>query len=141
MEDCCEAHGSRIGDKKVGSFGQVSTFSFFVAHNMTTGEGGMIVTNDNEMADICRSLREFGRFSQKNLSENRYYSDSHLKDYDKRYVFSQLGYNLRMTDIAAGFGLAQMKKLNDMNDRRRQNANFLRFSSRTLAAYTDDQSD
>ena len=124
LEDCCEAHGSRVGDRKVGSFGQIASFSFFVAHNMTTGEGGMIVTGDDQLDDICRSLREFGRCSKKDLSKGRYYSDNVLKDYDKRYVFSQIGYNLRMTDVTGSFGLAQLEKLNTMNERRRENADW-----------------
>lgn len=125
FEDCCEAHGSSINGKKVGSFGDVSTFSFFVAHNMTTGEGGMIVTNNGKIEETCRSLREFGRINQKDVSTNRYYSDEVLKDYDKRYVFDRIGYNLRMTDITASFGIEQLAKLDEMNSHRRINAAFL----------------
>src|SRR3989338_8168853 len=61
IEDCCEAHGARIGKKKVGSFGDLATMSFFIAHNMTTGEGGMIFSDQKQMATIVSSLREFGR--------------------------------------------------------------------------------
>ena len=61
LEDCCEAHGASINNSKVGSFGLISTFSFFVAHNMTTGEGGMILTNDEQLNDLMKSMREFGR--------------------------------------------------------------------------------
>jgi CDP-6-deoxy-D-xylo-4-hexulose-3-dehydrase len=125
FEDCCEAHGSSIDGKKAGSFGELSTFSFFVAHNMTTGEGGMIVTNNERLEDICRSLREFGRCNQKNVSNDRYFSDEVLNDYDRRYVFDRLGYNLRMTDITAAFGIVQLAKLEDMNNKRRNNAAFL----------------
>ena len=125
FEDCCEAHGSSIDGQKVGSFGHIAAFSFFVAHNMTTGEGGMIVTNDSSLDENCRSIREFGRSNQKDLENGRFYSDDILKDYDKRYVFSQIGYNVRMTDIAAGFGLAQLDKLDDMNNGRRENAKWL----------------
>jgi len=123
LEDCCEAHGSSINGKKVGSFGDIATFSFFVAHNMTTGEGGMIVTNNKKLDNVCRSLREFGRISQENLKgDNRYYSDDVLTEYDRRYVFENLGYNLRMTDISAAFGIEQLKKLDSFNLRRRANA-------------------
>jgi CDP-6-deoxy-D-xylo-4-hexulose-3-dehydrase len=126
LEDCCEAHGSAIDGKKAGSFGNISSFSFFVAHNMTTGEGGMIVTNDGKLEESCRSLREFGRLNQKGVQEDRYYSDDVLKEYDKRYVFNRIGYNLRMTDITAAFGLAQLAKLDEMNKQRRANASLLK---------------
>ena len=92
---------------------------------MTTGEGGMILTDDPILAEVCRSFREFGRLPQKDIENERFYSDDILKDYDKRYVFNQLGYNVRMTDIAGGFGLAQLKKLDKMNDIRRKNATWL----------------
>ncbi|GBE16566.1 L-glutamine:2-deoxy-scyllo-inosose aminotransferase [bacterium BMS3Abin15] len=125
FEDCCEAHGSTINGKKVGSFGEIASFSYFVAHNMTTGEGGMIVTNNEKLEETCRSLREFGRINQKNVSESRYYNDENLKDYDRRYVFDRIGYNLRMTDITAAFGIEQLAKLDEMNNQRRANADFL----------------
>jgi len=119
LEDCCEAHGAAINDKKVGSFGLLSTWSFFVAHNITTGEGGMVVTNDNELKDILESIREFGRLKKYEPDMPRfYYNDGHLKDYDERYVFSNIGYNLRMTDIAASLGIEQLKKLDGLNDTR-----------------------
>jgi CDP-6-deoxy-D-xylo-4-hexulose-3-dehydrase len=74
LEDCCEAHGSAIDGKKAGSFGDISSFSYFVAHNMTTGEGGMIVTQNEKLEESCRSLREFGRINQKGVKDSRYYS-------------------------------------------------------------------
>ena len=126
LEDCCEAHGSSINDKKAGSFGAIATFSFFVAHNMTTGEGGMIVTKDESMMKICRSLREFGRYDQQNIDRERFYNDDILHDFDKRYVFDRIGYNVRMTDVTAAFGIEQLKKLDDMNQQRRDNAKFLK---------------
>ena len=125
FEDCCEAHGSALNGRKVGSFGLLSSFSFFVAHNMTTGEGGMVVTDDADLAEECRSLREFGRLDPVRHA-GRYYSDDRLHDYDRRYVFSRVGYNLRMTDVAAAFGLEQLAKLDAMNERRRANAALLR---------------
>ncbi len=116
LEDCCEAHGSSYKGKKVGSFGVLSTWSFFVAHNMTTGEGGMVLTDDDELEDILRSIREFGRLKKYEPGKPRfYYNDGHLKDYDERYVFTNIGYNLRMTDIAASLGIEQLKKLDSLN--------------------------
>ncbi|HDZ61684.1 MAG TPA: DegT/DnrJ/EryC1/StrS family aminotransferase [Nitrospirae bacterium] len=125
FEDCCEAHGSSIDGKRVGSFGDIASFSFFVAHNMTTGEGGMIVTNNKKLEEACRSLREFGRINQKDVIKDRYYTDDVLKDFDRRYVFDRIGYNLRMTDITAAFGIEQLAKLDEMNEQRRSNASFL----------------
>lgn len=126
LEDCCEAHGSSLEGRRVGSFGDAATFSFFVAHNMTTGEGGMIVTDDPALEAVCRSLREFGRCDQRQVSAQRFYSDGLLRDFDRRYVFERLGYNMRMTDIAAAFGIEQLLKLEEMNRARRENAARLR---------------
>lgn len=135
IEDCCEAHGSSIRDKKAGGFGTISTSSFFVAHNMTTGEGGMILTNSDSYMKMCRSLREFGRVDQADVIENRFYSDDLLKDYDRRYVFEHLGYNLRMTDIIASFGIEQLKKLDDLNGMRRKNADYYTSRLKKFAKY------
>ena len=119
LEDCCEAHGASIDGKRVGSFGLISTFSFFVAHNMTTGEGGMIMTNDESLYDNLRSVREFGRLIKYEPNQPRfYYTDEALEDYDERYVFTNIGYNLRMTDIAASLGIEQLKKLDGFNEKR-----------------------
>ena len=126
LEDCCEAHGSTIHGKKVGSYGDIAAFSFFVAHNMTTGEGGMLVTEREALEVACRSMREFGRCDQRSIASNRVYSDDVLVDFDRRYVFDRIGYNLRMTDIAAAFGIEQLAKLEDMNRHRRANASLLK---------------
>lgn len=125
IEDSCEAHGAAIRGRRVGSFGRITTSSFFVAHNMTTGEGGMILTSDDRYAALCRSLREFGRIDQSGVSEERFYSDDVLAEYDRRYVFERLGFNVRMTDVTASFGIEQLKKLEVMNERRIANAAFL----------------
>lgn len=126
FEDCCEAHGSMFNNKKVGSFGHISAFSFFVAHNMTTGEGGMILTNNSKLDLICRSIREFGRinFNSKNI-KSRWFTDDRFKNYDKRYIFQRLGYNMRMTEINASFGIEQLKKLDKFNAIRIKNAKYL----------------
>lgn len=119
FEDCCEAHGAAIDGKRVGSFGIISAWSFFVAHNMTTGEGGMVNTRDPKLYYILRSIREFGRLLDVDKSMERFgYSDEYLKDYDERYVFENIGYNVRMTDIAASLGIEQLKKLDDYNNTR-----------------------
>ena len=119
LEDCCEAHGAMIGKKKVGSMGDLSTLSFFVAHNITTGEGGMVFTNDPAMDALLRSLREFGRLSDEIMKNKRFsFPDKVLKGFDARYIFMRLGYNVRMTDITASLGIEQMKKLDGFNKKR-----------------------
>jgi CDP-6-deoxy-D-xylo-4-hexulose-3-dehydrase len=125
MEDCCEAHGASIDGKKIGSFGLISTYSFFVAHNMTTGEGGMILTDDEELDKLLRSIREFGRLREVEVDRPRfYYTDACLKDYDERYVFENVGYNVRMTDVTASLGIEQLKKLDLLNAARVEIANY-----------------
>lgn len=98
VEDSCQAHGAAIGDRKSGTWG-AGTFSFYPTKNMTTGEGGMLTTNNGELADRVRLLREHGM--------------------RVRYHHEMVGYNFRMTDIAAAIGLAQLPKLPGANDRRR----------------------
>jgi len=135
LEDCCEAHGAAIGDRKVGSFGTLATHSFFVAHNMTTGEGGMVLTNDDRYAKVNRSLREFGRLDQAAIDEGRFYTDDKLVDYDKRYIFERIGYNVRMTDVTASFGVEQLRKLDAMNAKRIANAAFYTRELARFASY------
>ncbi|MEO6578417.1 MAG: DegT/DnrJ/EryC1/StrS family aminotransferase [Candidatus Limnocylindria bacterium] len=98
VEDSCQAHGAAIGDRRSGSWG-AGTFSFYPTKNMTTGEGGILTTSDAELAGRVRLLREHGMAV--------------------RYHHDVVGYNFRMTDIAAAIGLAQLPKLPDNNDRRR----------------------
>jgi perosamine synthetase len=98
VEDAAQAHGAAIGDRRCGSWG-AGVFSFYPTKNMTTGEGGMITTADTDLADRMRLLREHGM--------------------KVRYHHDVLGYNFRLTDLAAAIGLAQLPKLAGFNDRRR----------------------
>lgn len=116
LEDCCEAHGATVRGRPVGSFSLACTFSFFVAHNMTTGEGGMVLTSDGTLARALRSLREFGR----SFGDRWDYEDDHFAGYDRRYIFERLGYNLRMMDLQAAIGRVQLRRLPEMNRRRRE---------------------
>ncbi|MGB2762526.1 MAG: aminotransferase class I/II-fold pyridoxal phosphate-dependent enzyme [Minisyncoccales bacterium] len=125
IEDCCEAHGANYKGRKVGSFGDLATFSFYVAHNITTGEGGIILTNNSNYTKIARSLREFGRFMNPITFGNRFsYYDKYLKNYDKKYIFERIGYNMRMTDLAASLGIEQLRKLDRLNQKRRKIVSF-----------------
>lgn len=105
LEDACQAHGAEYKGKKVGTMGTVASFSFYPTKNMTTGEGGMNTTNDKELADNMRTLRNHGQ--------------------GKRYDYVTLGYNLRMTNISAAIGIEQLKKLEGFIEMRRQNAKLL----------------
>lgn len=105
IEDACQAHGATIGEKKAGALGVSAAFSFYPTKNMTTGEGGMVTTDDDEFAARLRPLREHGARN--------------------RYQHEVLGFNYRMTDIAAAIGLAQLAKLDGFNARRRHNAALL----------------
>ena len=104
IEDAAQAHGATVDGKKVGGFG-TGCFSFYATKNMTTGEGGMITTNDPAIAEKARRYRSHGESS--------------------RYVSESLGYNFRMTDVLAAIGLAQLSRLPERNERRRANAAYL----------------
>jgi perosamine synthetase len=104
IEDACQSHGAECRGKRAGSFG-TGTFSFYPTKNMTTGEGGMITTNDEAIAETCRVIRQHGM-------RRRYYHD-------------ELGFNFRMTDLHAAIGLAQLQKLPAFNEARIANAAFL----------------
>ena len=119
VEDCCEAHGSYYKGQQVGSIGHMATLSFFVAHNITTGEGGMVFYKDELLDKKMRTIREFGRSID---AANRYQKYPEIGEYDTRYIFDTLGYNVRMTDFAAAMGLVQLEKLEDLNKVRRINA-------------------
>jgi dTDP-4-amino-4,6-dideoxygalactose transaminase len=104
IEDACQAHGAEYEGKRVGSFG-IGCFSFYPTKNMTTGEGGMITTNDKDIAQKARMIRSHGQ--------------------KERYLHEILGYNYRMTDIAAAIGLCQLGKLEEFNSKRIRNVRFL----------------
>jgi perosamine synthetase len=104
IEDACQSHGATFKGQKVGSFG-VGCFSFYPTKNMTTGEGGMITTNDEEIARKAKLARQHGQ--------------------SRRYVHDVLGYNFRMTDIAAALGICQLRKLDAANQKRNHNAAYL----------------
>ena len=108
IEDCCEAHGAKIGNKSVGSFGICSTFSFFLSHHITTIEGGMVLTNNDAILDIATAQRAHGWIREmRNADEIA----KEFPDVDKRFLFYETGFNLRPTEIQGAFGIHQMKKL------------------------------
>lgn len=105
IEDAAQAHGAELEGRKVGTFGDVACFSFYPTKNITTGEGGIVTTNNEEIAERVRLLRNHGQKS--------------------RYEYAMIGYNFRMTDVAAVMGIEQLKKLESFVNRRIENARFL----------------
>ncbi len=119
IEDCCEALGAYYDGKPVGKFGRVGTFSFYYSHHMTTLEGGITVTDDFELTELMRILRAHG-WTREVEDKQRWYDQ--YPDFDKRFLFVNLGYNLRPTELAGAMGLIQLPKLADFVQARRKNA-------------------
>lgn len=142
IEDTCDALGAEYNGKKVGTFGDIGTLSFYPAHHMTMGEGGAVFMNSSELKSIAESYRDWGRdcycgpgcdntcgcrFEQKH-GDLPY-------GYDHKYVYSHLGYNLKITDMQAACGLAQLDKLDFFIARRRENFSYLKEKLQTLSDF------
>jgi CDP-6-deoxy-D-xylo-4-hexulose-3-dehydrase len=121
IEDCCEAHGAEFNGRKVGSFGDLSTFSFFFSHHITTIEGGMVLTDSDELAELARGLRVFGWI--RDLKDNDKIAEKY-SEIDPRFLFINIGYNFRPMELQGGFGIHQIKKLENFITIRQENADF-----------------
>jgi|SRR3989344_2344300 len=128
IEDCCDALGSTYAGKMVGTFGHVATFSFYPAHQITMGEGGAVVTNNPLIHMALRQFRDWGRDCWCDTGEDdtcRKRFGWKLGDlpfgYDHKYIYSQIGYNLKLTDMQAAIGFAQLKKLPRFIAKRKEN--------------------
>jgi CDP-6-deoxy-D-xylo-4-hexulose-3-dehydrase len=128
IEDNCDSLGSKFRGRYTGTFGDIATLSFYPAHHITMGEGGAVVTNDGGLAGIAASLRDWGREcwceSGRDDTCGRRFSRQSGKlpfGYDHKYVYSHIGYNLKLTDMQAAVGAAQMGKLASFIRRRRSN--------------------
>jgi len=128
IEDCCDALGSEYQGRRVGSFGDLATFSFYPAHHITMGEGGCLVTDTPALKSLAESFRDWGRDcwcapGMDDTCGRRF--DWQLGDlpagYDHKYTFAHLGYNLKATDMQAAIGVAQLKRLPQFIERRRHN--------------------
>ena len=131
VEDACEAHGALFHGMKVGSMGDVGTFSLYFSHHISTIEGGMLTSNSPEIVDLARILRSHG-YSR--ASKHAHEFANRYPDIDSRFLFVNRGFNLRPTEIQGAFGIHQMTKLEDFIRIRRENGRYFR---RALDRYSD----
>jgi CDP-6-deoxy-D-xylo-4-hexulose-3-dehydrase len=128
IEDCCDALGARVDGRHVGTFGDIGTLSFYPAHHITMGEGGAVFTSNNHIAKAMESFRDWGRDCYcepgKDNSCNKRFGwrlGDLPKGYDHKYVYSHLGFNLKITDMQAAVGLAQLDHLESFIEARNRN--------------------
>jgi len=133
VEDCCDALGSTYRGRMVGTFGDIATLSFYPAHHITMGEGGAVFTSNDELKVIAESFRDWGRDcycapGKDNTCGKRFcWKLGDLPEgYDHKYTYSHLGYNLKITDMQAACGLAQLEKAPRFIQRRKDNFSFLK---------------
>ena len=133
IEDNCDALGSKYNDKYTGTFGDVATLSFYPAHHITMGEGGAVFTNNLRIKRIVESFRDWGRDCYcdpgiENTCKKRF--EWQLGDlpfgYDHKYIYSHIGFNMKITDMQAACGLAQIDKLEKFINKRKENVEFLK---------------
>ena len=128
IEDNCDALGSKVKGRYTGTFGHISTLSFYPAHHITMGEGGAVMTNDPELYSIALSLRDWGRDcwckpGKDDTCKNRFNRQfgNLPTGYDHKYIYSHLGYNLKITDWQASIGVSQLDKLPAFIEKRKEN--------------------
>ncbi|MEQ9886778.1 lipopolysaccharide biosynthesis protein RfbH [Pectobacterium zantedeschiae] len=133
IEDCCDALGAKYNGQIVGTFGDIATVSFYPAHHITMGEGGAVFTNSSELKTITESFRDWGRDCYcepgcDNTCNNRFGQKlgSLPFGYDHKYTYSHVGYNLKISDMQAACGLAQMDRLPDFVAKRNANFEYLK---------------
>ena len=133
IEDCCDALGTTYHGKKVGTFGDLATLSFYPAHHITMGEGGAVLTNEPRLKRIAESFRDWGRDcfcdpGKDNTCGKRFcWKLGDLPEgYDHKYTYSHIGYNLKITDMQAACGLAQLEKAPSFIQKRKDNFEFLK---------------
>ena len=131
MEDCCEAHGAKFRNKHVGNFGVIGTFSFFLSHHITTIEGGMMITNEESVDELSKMLRAFGWIRDIKNRDTKIRENPHI---DPRFLFVNLGFNMRPTEIQGAFGINQISKLDKFIQIRKEN---MRFWNKALEPYRD----
>ena len=142
IEDCCDAVGSRYNGEMVGTYGDIATTSFYPAHHITMGEGGAVLTNSVKLKKIIESFRDWGRdcwcaTGTDDTCGKRF--DWQIGDlphgFDHKYIYSHIGYNLKLTDMQAAIGVAQLQKLEQFIQQRNDNFNFLKENLQSLEKY------
>ncbi|MDP2232556.1 MAG: lipopolysaccharide biosynthesis protein RfbH [Actinomycetota bacterium] len=139
IEDNCDALGGEYRGRKTGTFGDIGTSSFYPPHHMTMGEGGAVYTDNDELAAIMLSMRDWGRdcicpSGKDNACGKRFDQQFGTlpHGYDHKYVYSEFGFNLKATDMQAAIGVAQLEKLPEFTARRRENYAYLREALRSI---------
>lgn len=142
IEDCCDALGSTYDGKSVGTFGDIGTLSFYPAHHITMGEGGAVFTQNSDLKRIIESFRDWGRDcycqpGKDNTCGKRFgWQLGTLPfGYDHKYTYSHLGYNLKISDMQAACGLAQLDRLNGFIETRKRNFDFLKKRLKSCEEY------
>jgi CDP-6-deoxy-D-xylo-4-hexulose-3-dehydrase len=142
VEDCCDAAGSTYQGKQVGTFGDIATCSFYPAHHITMGEGGCVLTDRPYLKTYAESFRDWGRDcwcdpGKDNTCGKRFgwQQGSLPEGYDHKYTYSHIGYNLKVTDMQAAVGVAQLKKLPAFIEARRRNFRYLKDGLKNLQEY------
>ena len=125
VEDCCDAIGSTIHGRMVGRVGVMSTASFYPAHHITTGEGGMVMTDSPKLKQIIESYRDWGRACWCEPGKDNTCGKRFDYDYDHKMTYARIGYNLKVNDFAAAVGVAQMDRLEGFVQKRRENWQYL----------------
>ena len=123
--DCCDAAGAKYSGREVVSMGNFTTLSFYPAHQITTGEGGAVLTDDSRLAKTAESYRDWGRDCWCPPGKDNTCGKRYAGDYDHKYTYSRIGYNLKSTDLQASIGITQLQKLDGFVQRRADNFAYL----------------
>lgn len=144
VEDCCDALGAKFNGQMVGTFGDIATLSFYPAHHITMGEGGAVFTNNPQLRMIAESFRDWGRDCYcapgcDNTCGNRFGQKfgSLPAGYDHKYVYSHIGYNLKISDMQAACGLAQLERAQEFVDARKLNFELLKSRLTNLSDFIE----
>lgn len=137
IEDVCESHGATFGKKKLGTFGDISNFSFYYAHHMSTIEGGMICTNNTEIYERARILRSHGMLRESSDEELKKSIERKFSELNPDFIFMQNAYNFRSTELNAVMGLNQLPRLDANNIKRTKNLDIFLDELDKTKYYTD----
>jgi len=144
IEDCCDALGAKFDGKMVGTWGDIATLSFYPAHHITMGEGGAVFTNNSQLISIAESFRDWGRDCYckpgcDNTCGTRFNQQlgSLPQGYDHKYTYSHLGYNLKISDMQAACGVAQLQRAPEFIKKRNENFEYLKNRISTLTGFIE----